>query len=99
LLLNLFALPLALASADPRLPQLPAPPLGQLSEARESETVQRIYPLGSISRISGRLRMDPAIEVGGRLTALTWARPAGPYLGVVSGRARLDLLARGARRL
>ena len=99
LLLNLFALPLALASADPRLPQLPAPPLGQLSEARESETVQRIYPRGSISRISGRLRMDPAIEVGGRLTALTWELPDERHLGEVFARARLDLLERGARLL
>lgn len=97
LLLNLFVLPVAIA--DPRLPQLPAPQQAQLSEARETETAQRVYPMGSISRISGRLRMDQSIEASGRLVALTWELPDERHLSEAFTRARLDLLERGAQLL
>lgn len=97
LLLNLFLLPVA--GADLRLAQLPAPPQAQVSEARETEGAQRVYPMGSISRISGRLRVDQAIEASGRLTALTWELPDERHLGEAFARARLDLLERGAQLL
>lgn len=97
LLLNLLAMPLA--SAEARLPELPTPQQAQLSEAREAEGVQRVYPQSAISRISGRLRIDQAVEVSGRLTALTWELPDERHLGEAFAQARLTLIEQGAQLL
>lgn len=85
------------ARADVRLPELPAPPQAQLSEARESESVERIYPQSAISRISGRLRIDKAVEVGGRLTALTWELPDERHVAEAFAQARMTLIEQGAQ--
>ena len=55
LFLNLIALPVTYAE-EVRLPELPVPQQAQLSEARESEGVQRVYPQASISRSPGSRR-------------------------------------------
>lgn len=98
LFLNLIALPVTYAE-EVRLPELPVPQQAQLSEARESEGVQRVYPQASISRISGRLRIDQSIETRGRLTALTWELPDERHLGEAFAQARLALLEQGAQLL
>ena len=97
LLANLLAFPLA--HADARLPELPAPAQAQLGEARETDGIERVYPQSAISRISGRLRMDQAIEVSGHLTALTWELPDERHLTEAFAQARLALVEQGARLL
>ena len=97
LLLNLIALPGA--NAETLLPELPAPQQAQASEAREADAIQRVYPQSSISRISGRLRIDQSIEVNGKLTALTWELLDDRHLDEAFAQARLSLIEQGAQLL
>src|SRR5690554_3485845 len=87
------------AQAEPRLPELPVPQHAQGGAVQEQEAVQRLYPLSSISRISGRLRMDQTVEAGGRLTAVTWELPDERHLADAFAGARLALLEQDARLL
>ena len=94
---SVIALPPAIA--EPRLPELPAPSQAQLSEAREAEAVERVYPQSSVSRISGRLRIEQAVEAQGRLSALTWELPDERHLADAFAQARLALIDQGAQLL
>ncbi len=52
-------------------------PRAQISDYRVVEEVERLYPLGSVRRLSGRLRYERELNVVGRQTSVTYALPAG----------------------
>ena len=57
------------------LESLPRYPQAQIVGFKEERAPERIYPLDSIRRISGRLRMSSQISSGGQLTAITYRLP------------------------
>ncbi|WP_049244529.1 DUF4892 domain-containing protein, partial [Pseudomonas aeruginosa] len=54
---------------------LPRFPRAEIVDFRQAPSEERIYPLGAISRISGRLRMEGEVRAEGKLTALTYRLP------------------------
>lgn len=54
---------------------LPRFPRAEIVDFRQAPSEERIYPLGAISRISGRLRMEGEVHAEGELTALTYRLP------------------------
>lgn len=54
---------------------LPRYPQAQIAGFNEQHVLERIYPLDSIRRISGRLRMSGQISAAGELTAVTYLLP------------------------
>ncbi|HCR9790359.1 TPA: DUF4892 domain-containing protein, partial [Pseudomonas aeruginosa] len=54
---------------------LPRFPRAEIVDFRQAPSEERIYPLGAISRISGRLRMEGEVRAEGELTALTYRLP------------------------
>lgn len=60
-------------SAD--LDMLPRYPQAEIVDFRQAPVGERIYPLDSIRRISGKLRMASQISVAGQLTAITYRLP------------------------
>jgi len=54
---------------------LPRYPQAQIAAFNEQHVPERIYPLDSIRRISGRLRMSGQVSAGGELTAITYLLP------------------------
>ncbi|MGC3075118.1 DUF4892 domain-containing protein [Pseudomonas aeruginosa] len=57
------------------LDALPRFPRAEIVDFRQAPSEERIYPLGAISRISGRLRMEGEVRAEGELTALTYRLP------------------------
>ena len=45
------------------------------NQASDDPSVERVYPRGAISRISGRLRMEGEVRAVGQLTSLTYQLP------------------------
>lgn len=52
-------------------------PRAQISDYRVVEEIERLYPMGSVRRLSGQLRYEQELNVVGRQTALTYALPSG----------------------
>lgn len=52
-------------------------PRAQISDYRVVEEVERLYPLGSVRRLSGQLRYERELSVVGRQTSVTYALPTG----------------------
>ncbi|SDH77013.1 DUF4892 domain-containing protein [Pseudomonas panipatensis] len=57
------------------LDALPRYPRAEIVDYLVSPSVERVYPLGPISRISGRLRMEGEVRALGQLTSLTYRLP------------------------
>ncbi|MBV6825053.1 DUF4892 domain-containing protein [Pseudomonas sp. PD9R] len=81
--LNLLALccfsPLLFAADVPGsqdLPILPRMTDAQIVDYRPAVELERIYPLGSIRKISGQLRFDGQVSTRGNATAVTYELPA-----------------------
>lgn len=78
---------------------LPRYPQSEIVAFKEEKVLERTYPLDSIRRISGRLRMADQVRAGGQLTAVTYQLPA-VHTGIEAfERARSRLLDDGAELL
>ncbi|MCQ4308377.1 DUF4892 domain-containing protein [Pseudomonas stutzeri] len=78
---------------------LPRYPQAQIVAFKEQPVLERTYPLDSIRRISGRLRMSEQVMASGHLTAVTYLLPA-VHTGIEAfERARNSLLESGAELL
>ena len=80
--INLLALccfsPLLFAADVPGSQDLPIVPRmadAQIVDYRPSVELERIYPLGSIRKISGQLRFDGQVSARGRATSVTYELP------------------------
>ncbi|WP_414158686.1 DUF4892 domain-containing protein [Pseudomonas sp. BNK-45] len=74
-----FLSTLALAADLPGSHDLPLVPRltdAQIVDYRPQVEQERVYPLGSIRRISGQLRFDGQVNAWGKLTAITYQLPA-----------------------
>ncbi len=58
------------------LPLVPRLTDAQIVDYRPEVEQERVYPLGSIRRISGQLRFDGQVNARGKLTAITYQLPA-----------------------
>ncbi|NKQ10710.1 DUF4892 domain-containing protein [Pseudomonas sp. SST3] len=78
---------------------LPRYPQSRIVAFKEQQVLERTYPLDSIRRISGRLRMSDQISASGQLTAVTYLLPE-VHTGIEAfERARSRLLENGAELL
>jgi len=77
---------------------LPRFPHAEIVEFRQTDA-ERTYPLGSVRRISGRLRYERELPVEGALTAATYRLPAGHVAAEAFSQAREALLGQGAELL
>lgn len=78
------------------LPRFPGSKIVSFKEAADQE---RIYPLGSIRRISSRLRYEREVAAQGQLTSLTYELPRTHGADEVFAAAREALQAQGAELL
>ncbi len=78
---------------------LPRFPASQIVAFKEAPDVERIYPQGSIRRISGRLRYEREILVQGQHSAVTYELPRTHSADQVFTAARETLLEQGAELL
>ena len=84
-------------SAD--LEQLERYPQAKIIAFKQESDVERIYPLDSIRKISGRLRMSDQVTARGDLVAITYELPA-HHSGIEAfSQARLQLVEQGAHLL
>jgi len=107
--MRLFALlGLALASAllsaadlpgSHDLEVLPRFPRAEIVEFREAAVQERVYPQGSIRRISGQLRYEREVPVQGQLSAVTYRLPSEHSSGQAFNAAREALQQQGAELL
>jgi len=81
------------------LEMLPRFPKAEIIDFREAATQERIYPQGSIRRISGQLRYEREVPVQGRLTAVTYSLPSEHSSGEAFDVARETLQKQGAELL
>ena len=92
----------AVLAAEPGsrdLDSLPRFPASKIVAFAESPQLERIYPQGSVRRISGRLRYEREILAQGRHAAVTYELPRTHSADQVFGAAREALLERGAELL
>lgn len=78
---------------------LPRFPASHIVAFREAPDIERIYPQGSIRRISGRLRYEREILVQGRHSAVTYELPRTHSADQVFNASREALLEQGAELL
>ena len=78
---------------------LPRFPASQIVAFKEAPDVERIYPQGSIRRISGRLRYEREILVQGQHSAVTYELPRTHSADQVFNASREALLEQGAELL
>lgn len=71
---------------------LPRFPRSEIVDFNQAAGQERIYPQGSISRISGRLRMEGEVRAIGDLTAVTYRLPDEDSSQSAFAAARKDLL-------
>ncbi|MDF3931631.1 DUF4892 domain-containing protein [Pseudomonas citronellolis] len=71
---------------------LPRFPRAEIVDFSQTPSTERVYPLGPISRISGRLRMEGEVRALGPLTALTYRLPDEDSSANAFAAARKDLL-------
>ncbi|WP_092458879.1 DUF4892 domain-containing protein [Pseudomonas sp. NFACC45] len=57
------------------LERVPRMPDAQIVDYRQTTDLERIYPLGSIRRISGQLRFDEQVDARGNTTSVTYELP------------------------
>ncbi|VVO22486.1 DUF4892 domain-containing protein [Pseudomonas fluorescens] len=57
------------------LPIVPRLPDAQIVDYRPTAELERIYPLGSIRKISGQLRFDGQVSARGQVTSVTYQLP------------------------
>ncbi|MFI8608855.1 DUF4892 domain-containing protein [Pseudomonas sp. NPDC077649] len=81
------------------LDSLPRFPASTIVAYKESPSLERIYPQGSIRRISGRLRYEREILAQGRHAAVTYELPRTHSADQVFTSARESLLEQGAELL
>lgn len=55
--------------------EVPAPPDAKVVDQRPAVDKERIYPLGSLRTISGKLRMDGQVSAKGQVSAVTYELP------------------------
>ncbi|HLD67703.1 MAG TPA: DUF4892 domain-containing protein, partial [Pseudomonas sp.] len=78
---------------------LPRFPQARIVDFHEAAAQERIYPQGSIRRISNQLRYERQVLAQGRLTALTYELPASHGANEAFTAARQALQAQGAQLL
>lgn len=78
---------------------LPRFPASQIVAFKEAPDVERVYPQGSIRRISGRLRYEREVLVQGQHSAVTYELPRTHSADQVFTAARETLLEQGAELL
>ena len=71
---------------------LPRFPRSEIVDFNQASSQERTYPQGSISRISGRLRMEGEVRAIGELTAVTYRLPDEDASQSAFAAARKDLL-------
>ena len=71
----------------------------EIIEFSQNSGQERVLPTGPLSRISGKLRIEPQVRAEGQLTALTYALPAGHTALDVFNAARNQVQASGAELL
>lgn len=71
----------------------------QIIDYTEHPEVERIYPMGSIRKISGRLRYESQVNTRGQTTAITYELPAERSSSEAFTAAREALQAKGAELL
>ncbi|WP_339512236.1 DUF4892 domain-containing protein [Pseudomonas sp. RL_15y_Pfl2_60] len=81
------------------LPVMPRFTGSQIVDYSEQAEQERIYPQGSIRRISGRLRYENEIQLKGDLTAITYRLPETHSSDQVFNSTREALLAKNAQML
>lgn len=74
-------------------------PRAEIVDFRQSSGQERIFPAGSIRRISGQMRMEAEVATQGQLTALTYVLPVEHSSNEAFDSARASLLAQGAQLL
>ncbi|MBC3363812.1 DUF4892 domain-containing protein [Pseudomonas sp. SWRI154] len=57
------------------LERVPRMPDAQIVDYRQTSDLERIYPMGSIRRISGQLRFDGQVDARGNATSVTYELP------------------------
>ncbi|WP_434648574.1 DUF4892 domain-containing protein [Pseudomonas sp. D1-2] len=70
--------PLSLAADVPGsqdLERVPRMPDAQIVDYRQASDLERIYPMGSIRKISGQLRFDGQVDARGNATSVTYELP------------------------
>jgi hypothetical protein len=70
--------PAALAADVPGsqdLARVPRMPDAQIVDYKQTSDLERIYPMGSIRRISGQLRFDGQVDARGNATSVTYELP------------------------
>ena len=86
-------------SGSQDLAALPRFPNAQIIAYEQTADAERIYPQGSIRRISNKLRYEQSIELVGELTAITYRLPDGHAANEPFDQARNALLAADAQLL
>jgi hypothetical protein len=71
----------------------------EIVDFRQSSGQERVFPAGSIRRISGQLRMEAQVATQGQLTALTYALPVEHSSSEAFSAARAHLQQQGAQLL
>ena len=57
------------------LDRVPRMPDAQIVDYRQASDLERVYPLGSIRKISGQLRFDGQVDTRGNVTSVTYELP------------------------
>ena len=89
----------ALTSAVAIAAQVPAPVDAKVVDLRPSAEKERIYPMGSLRKISGKLRMDGQVSARGQVSAVTYELPEAQTAGQAFTAAREALQESGAHTL
>lgn len=81
------------------LPSLPRPSDARIVDSRPATELERIYPLGAIRKISGRLRFESQVNARGQLSTVTYELPAEHYANEAFTAAREALQKNNAQLL
>jgi hypothetical protein len=81
------------------LANLPRLPDAEIVDYRPSAELERVYPLGSIRKISGQLRFDGQVSAHGSVTAITYQLPVEHSSDEAFTAAREALQSQGAQLL
>lgn len=73
---NLIAVCLGLASPLLWAGSLPVPMDGKVVDQRPAVEQERVYPMGPLRKISGRLRVEQKVESRGQVSSTTYELPA-----------------------
>lgn len=87
------------APAIPGLDILPSPVDAEVSDSRLPAQQERVYPTGSVRKISGQLRYESSITARGTVATVTWLLPMEHRAGDAFDAAREALQQQGAQTL